>query len=124
MPFAQKPPLYGGDCNQPIAAILDDRFRNLDSVKTRGVDVALDYSNDTARGKWVYGLNGTYIFDQKQQITPYGAGLRSTWIPSATHCSLRLARAPVLVAATLDRPSDRELHRRYRDPGSVPGSKC
>jgi len=32
----KKPPLYGGDCNQPIAVMLDNGPRNLASVKTRG----------------------------------------------------------------------------------------
>ena len=65
-----KPPLAGGDCSQPIAAILDVRFRNLASLKTRGVDAALDYFLDTAWGKVRSSLNGTYTIDQKQQITP------------------------------------------------------
>lgn len=113
-----RPPL-GGDCNEPIAVILDNRFRNLASVKTRGVDVALDYSNDTARGNWVYGLNGTYIFDQKQQITPtapvfdyvdtVGNPLQFRF---AGHVSWSLRRWTV--QATVNYTG------RYRDPGSVP----
>ena len=59
-----------GNCNQPIAAILDNRARNFASVKTRGVDVTLDYAIDNARGKWAFGLNGTYTFLLDQQITP------------------------------------------------------
>jgi iron complex outermembrane recepter protein len=35
-------PLFGA-CNQPVAAILDGRWRNLASLKTRGVDAAVDY---------------------------------------------------------------------------------
>src|SRR4029077_1258778 len=66
----KKPPLSGGDCNQPIAAILDVRWRNHASLKTRGMDAALDYVLDTARGKVSSSLNGTYTIDQKQQITP------------------------------------------------------
>ena len=114
----QRPPLNGGDCNQPIAALLDNRFRNLASVKTRGVDVALDYSNDTARGQWVYGLNGTYIFDQKQQITPtapvfdyvdtVGNPLQFRF---AGHMSWSLQRWTV--QATVNYTG------RYRDPGPV-----
>jgi iron complex outermembrane receptor protein len=62
-----RPPLAGGDCNQPIAAILDGRFRNLASVKTRGVDAELDYFASTAWGKVRLSLNGTYTIDQRQQ---------------------------------------------------------
>jgi outer membrane receptor protein involved in Fe transport len=65
-----KPPLSGGDCSQPIAAILDDRFRNLASLKTRGVDAALDYLLHTAWGNVSTRLNGTYMSDLKQQIGP------------------------------------------------------
>jgi outer membrane receptor protein involved in Fe transport len=65
-----KPPLYGGDCNQPVGAILDGRFRNLASLKTRGVDAVLNYFLDTAWGKVTSSLNGTYTIDQRQQITP------------------------------------------------------
>src|SRR5262249_53698903 len=59
-----------GDCSQPIAAIVDYRFRNLASVRTRGVDFTLDYAIDGARSKWTFGVNGTYTFLQEQQITP------------------------------------------------------
>jgi len=65
-----KTPLFGGDCNQPIAAILDGRWRNLTSLKTQGVDAVLDYFLDTAWGKVSSSLNGTYTIDQRQQITP------------------------------------------------------
>jgi iron complex outermembrane recepter protein len=64
-----KQPLYGGDCNQSITAILDGRWRNLASLKTRGVDAALDYFLDTAWGKVSSSLNGTYTIGQRQQIT-------------------------------------------------------
>jgi iron complex outermembrane recepter protein len=66
----KKTPLYGGDCSQPIAAILDGRFRNLASLKTRGVDAVLGYFVDSARGKVTFSLNGSYTIDQEQQITP------------------------------------------------------
>ncbi len=114
-----RPPLNGGDCNQPIDAILDNRFRNLASVKTRGVDVALDYSNDTARGQWVYGLNGTYIFDQKQQITPTAPVFdyvdtvgNPLQVRFAGHVSWSLQRWTVQATVNYTGP--------YRDPGSVP----
>jgi outer membrane receptor protein involved in Fe transport len=66
----RKPPLNGGSCTQPIAVILDGRFRNLPSFKTRGVDAGLDYFLDTAWGKLGSTLNGTYMIDQRQQVAP------------------------------------------------------
>ena len=114
-----KPPLYGGDCNQPIAAILDNRFRNLDSVRTHGLDASLEYSIDSARGKWVYGLSGTYTIDQKARITPtspvfdyvdtVGGPLQ---LRLAGHVSWSLGRWTV--RATVNYAG------RYRDPGVVP----
>ena len=47
----KKPSINGENCNQPIAVIIDGRFRNIASLKTRGVDVVLDYFLNTARGK-------------------------------------------------------------------------
>jgi iron complex outermembrane receptor protein len=63
-------PLSGGNCNQPIAVILDGRWRNLASLETRGVDAALGYLVHTAWGKVSAGLDGTYMTDLKQQIGP------------------------------------------------------
>ena len=58
-----------GDCQQRFAAILDNRARNLASLRTRGVDMVLDYFVESTRGKVAFNLNGTYAIDQKQQIT-------------------------------------------------------
>jgi iron complex outermembrane receptor protein len=66
----KKPSINEENCNQPIAVIIDGRFRNIASLKTRGVDTVLDYFLNTARGKLTFSLNGTYTIDQKQQITP------------------------------------------------------
>jgi iron complex outermembrane receptor protein len=65
----KKPPLFGGDCNQPVAAILDGRFRNLAGLNSRGVDASVDYRLHTAWGQLASSLNGTYTIDQRQQIT-------------------------------------------------------
>ncbi len=67
--FRQGNPGSRADCSLPIAVIVDGRIRNFASVKTRGVDVDIDYVIDGARGKWTFGLNGTYIFLQDQQLT-------------------------------------------------------
>jgi len=118
----KKPPLYGGDCNQPIAAILDNRFLNLASLTTRGVDAALDYSLDTAWGRVSSSLNGTYTIDQRQQITPaapvvdlvdtVGNPLRLRVVGSLSW-SLRGRTAQTTVNYT----------GAYRDPGSVPARR-
>jgi len=108
-----------GNCNQPIAAILDNRFRNLASVKTRGVDATVDYVIDTGMGKWKYSLNGTYTFGQEQQITataPVFEFIDTVGNPLklkvAGHLSWSLKRWTVLT--TVNHTGS------YQDLGSVP----
>ena len=108
-----------GDCSQPIAAIVDYRFRNLASVRTRGMDFTLDYAIDSARGKWTFGLNGTYTFLQEQQVTPtapvfdfvntVGSSLR---LRMAAHLSWSMKGWTVLT--TVNHTGA------YQDPGTVP----
>jgi outer membrane receptor for ferrienterochelin and colicin len=112
---------YGnlGNCSQPIAVIIDARFRNFASVKTRGVDVDLDYAIDSARGKWTFGLNGTYTFVQDQQITAtapvfdfvntVGNSIKLRW---AGHLSWSFKGWTVLT--TVNHAGA------YQNPGSVP----
>jgi len=58
-----------GDCSDPITVIIDARFRNLARTRTSGVDLAVDQTIDTTRGKWAFGLQGTYVLNFDQQIT-------------------------------------------------------
>jgi len=58
-----------GDCSQPIAAIVDNRIRNLSQLKTRGIDVDLAYTLATTRGQWRFGLQGTDTFNEDKQLT-------------------------------------------------------
>jgi iron complex outermembrane receptor protein len=120
--LCKKPPLYGGDCHQPVAVILDNRFRNLASVTTRGVDAALDYFFDSANGKWSLGVNGTYTFDQKQQITPTAPVFdfvdtvgNPIQLRLVGHVSWSLKGW--IVQTTVNRAGS------YRDPGSVPARR-
>jgi len=117
-----KPLLNGGDCNQPVAVILDGRWHNLASVKTRGVDAVLDYFTDTAWGKVTSSLNGTYTFDQKQQITPT-ATVFDLVDTVGNPPSLRLVGNLAwslkgwTVQTTVNHTGS------YRDPGSVPARR-
>jgi outer membrane receptor protein involved in Fe transport len=118
----RKPPLNGASCTLPIAVILDGRFRNVASFKTRGVDAALDYFLDTAWGKVGSSLNGTYTIDQWQQITPAAPVLvlvdtvgnppsvRLAWNLSWSHRGWTLQ-------GTLNHTGS------YRDPASAPVRK-
>ena len=111
---------YGpGSCSDPIVVIIDARFRNFARVRTRGVDFTADYAIDTARGKWAFGLNGTYTFVQDQQITPtspvfdfintVGNPLKLRW---ATHLSWSFKGWDILT--TINHSGA------YQDPGSLP----
>ena len=111
---------YGtGKCSDPITVILDGRFRNFARIKTRGVDVALDYAIDTAKGKWAFGLNGTYTFILTQQITSTSPvydvvntvdnPLKLRW---ATHLSWSFKGWNILTTVNHSGA--------YQDPGSVP----
>jgi iron complex outermembrane receptor protein len=118
----KKPPLFGGDCSQPIAAILDDRWRNLASLKTRGVDVVLDYFLNTARGKVSASLNGTYTIDQRQQVTPTAPAfdlVDTVGNPASLRLvgNLSWSLRGWIVQSTVNYTGA------YRDPGSVPVRK-
>jgi iron complex outermembrane receptor protein len=117
-----KPPLSGGDCSQPIAAILDDRFRNLASLKTRGVDAALGYLLHTAWGNVSASLNGTYMSDLKQQIGPT-APVVDLVDTVGNPPSLRLVGNLSWSAKGWTVQSTVNYTGAYRDPGSAPVRK-
>ena len=117
-----KPPLAGGDCSQPIAAILDVRFRNLASLKTRAVDAVLAYFLDTAWGKVRSSLNGTYTIDQRQQITPT-APVLDLVDTVGNPPSLRLVGNLSWSLKGWTVQSTVNYTGAYRDPGSVPVRK-
>jgi iron complex outermembrane receptor protein len=64
-----KPLLRGGTCDQQIDVILDKRYRNESSLRTHGIDAAVDYAWQTDHGRWSLGLDGTYMIDQVEQVT-------------------------------------------------------
>jgi iron complex outermembrane receptor protein len=117
-----KPPLNARNCNQPIAAILDVRFRNIASLKTRGVDAVLDYFLDTAWGKVSSSLNGTYTIDQRQQIIPT-APVFDLVDTVGNPPSLRLVGNLSWSLRGWTVQSTVNYTGAYRDPGSVPVRK-
>jgi len=118
----KKPPLVGGGCNQPIAVILDGRWRNLASLNTRGVDAVLDYFLDTAWGKVRSSLNGTYTIYQRQQITPT-APVFDLLDTVGNPTSLRLVGNLSWSLQSWTVQSTVNYTGAYRDPGSVPVRK-
>ncbi len=118
----KKPSINGEDCNQPIAVIIDGRFRNIASLKTRGVDVAMDYFRNTAWGKLNASLNGTYTIDQKQQITAT-APVFDLVDTVGNSPSLRLVGKLSWSLRGWTVQSTVNYTGVYRDPGSVPVRK-
>jgi iron complex outermembrane receptor protein len=118
----KKPPLNGGNCNQPIAVIIDGRFRNIASLKTRGVDAVLDYFLNTARGKVTFSLNGTYTIDQRQQLTPT-APVFDLVNTVGNPTSLRLVGNLSWSLRGWTVQSTVNYTGAYRDPASVPERK-
>jgi len=114
-----KPSISGESCNQPIAVIIDGRFRNIASLKTRGVDTMLDYFLNTARGKVTFSLNGTYTIDQRQQITPT-APVFDLVDTVGNPTSLRLVGNLSWSLKGWTVQSTVNYTGAYRDPGSVP----
>jgi len=118
----KKPSINGENCNQPIAVIIDDRFRNIASLKTRGVDTVLDYFLNTARGKVPFSLNGTYTIDQRQQITPTAPVLDLVdTVGNPTRLRLVGNLSWSLLGWSVQ--STVNYTGAYRDPGSVPVRK-
>jgi len=118
----KKPSINGENCNQPIAVIIDGRFRNIARLKTRGVDTVLDYFLDTARGKVTFSLNGTYTIDQRQQITPT-APVFDLVDTVGNQTSLRLVGSLSWSLKGWTVQSTMNYTGAYRDPGSAPARK-
>ena len=56
--------------NAPIGAIVDNRLQNIAELKTRGIDTLGRYTLDGRMGKLQLGLNGTYLFNYSQAVSP------------------------------------------------------
>lgn len=53
-----------------IYALIDARQHNVAQTWTDGIDLYARYAMDAYRNHWDFGLEGTYIFDFKEQQTP------------------------------------------------------
>ena len=58
---------------ESIDVIVEARRRNLSVVRTSGLDLSAQYEFDVAGSTFNVGLNGTYIEELQQQITPSSA---------------------------------------------------
>jgi iron complex outermembrane receptor protein len=52
-----------------VDVIVDIRRRNLSVVRAEGVDLATNYSVKAGSSTLTFGVNGTYILNQEQQVT-------------------------------------------------------
>jgi len=63
--------LGAGPCNGPsIGAIVDNRFRNINLLKTDGIDLIGKFPLETHLGRFDFGFNGTYLLHYLQANTP------------------------------------------------------
>jgi outer membrane receptor protein involved in Fe transport len=58
-----------------VQVIVDLRRRNLSVVRAEGVDLATQYEFKIGASKLFFGVNGTYILNQEQQITDSAAAI-------------------------------------------------
>jgi outer membrane receptor protein involved in Fe transport len=71
-----------------IGAIFDDRYLNLSTVKTSGLDFRLGYKTAVSRSQIDTGIDGTYIFkfdDQFSSSAPTVSILNTTYNPIDLH---------------------------------------
>jgi len=55
---------------EAFAAIVDNRYVNTTTLRVRGIDVTAGYRFQIGGDDLALGLNGTYMADYKQQVTP------------------------------------------------------
>jgi iron complex outermembrane receptor protein len=61
------------DClNAPIAALVDIRLHNVETLRTDGLDFASRYALGTGMGEFTADLDGTYVLRYRQSETPSG----------------------------------------------------
>lgn len=56
-----------------VQVLVDGRRRNLSVVRSEGVDLAAQYDFKAGADRFFVGVNGTYILNQEQQVTPLSA---------------------------------------------------
>ncbi len=53
-----------------VQVLVDGRRRNLSVVRSEGLDLALQYDFRAGGNQFFLGVNGTYVLNQEQQVTP------------------------------------------------------
>lgn len=114
--------LPGGCLNAPIAGIVDLRLRNLEALKTSGLDVMSRYSHSSSLGRWDLALNGNYVLRYAQALTR-DAGLQDLLdTPNyPTHLGVRASMG--LIRGDWDASMFANFTNRYRDTNSVPSRR-
>lgn len=102
-----------------IGAILDDRFLNLSTVKTRGLDFATDYKATVLNSAVDAGIDGTYIFAFDNQFSasaPPASYLNTSYNPT----DLRLRGKAIVTLGTLSAGMYINFVNSYKDTNIVP----
>ncbi len=90
-----------------VAAIVDERDRNLAGVSVSGVDVLIGYSWTNALGDWSAQINGAYLLDNTEKLvpgTPELERMNDVWRPVdlRARASLSFGRGALQTAAFLN----------------------
>jgi iron complex outermembrane receptor protein len=102
-----------------IGAILDDRYLNLSTVKTRGLDFGIDYKTTLSGSLIDTGIDGTRIFAFENQFTssaPITSFLSTTYNP----VDLRLRGRATVTRGPLSAGVFMNFTNAYRDTNIVP----
>ena len=83
------------------------------------MDIDIDYAIDRARGKWTFGLNGTYTFLHEQQLTR-SAPVYDVVNTVSNPLKLRLAAHLIWSSGGWAAQATVNHTGTYQDPGSVP----
>jgi iron complex outermembrane recepter protein len=113
---------YGapGTClTSQVDAILDNRLRNIALLRTRGIDAIEKYSVDTSVGKLQLGVNGTYLLEYSQAITP-GSPLLNILSTQNNPINLRLRSSALWTRRGFGISSNVNFTNSYHDIQSVP----
>jgi iron complex outermembrane receptor protein len=102
-----------------IGAILDDRYLNLSTAKTRGLDFGVGYKTSLLSGSIDTGIDGTYIFafdDQFTSIAPTTSFLNTPYNP----IDLRLRGRATVTLGSMSMGLFLNFTNSYTDTNIVP----
>jgi iron complex outermembrane receptor protein len=105
--------------NLPVEAIVDLRARNLETLRTNGIDLNAIYERSGSYGKLEYLMNGTYLFHFSEQN---GVGSQANELLSTQNnpINLRLRSSLTWQRGPIGATGAINFVNAYRDTASIP----